>query len=196
MILLARHGNTFAPGERAVWVGARTDLPLVEEGRRQAERLAASLVAEGFAPARIAAGPLRRTRDFAAILAGVLGGIVAVDERLRELDYGAWEGLDGAEVAARHGAAALEGWERRLEWPGNWPEGEAAVTARVAAFLDDAAAGPSPLLAVTSNGILRVVHRLIQGPPTEGEGKVRTGAACRLLRENGAWRIAAWDVRP
>ncbi|WP_426955926.1 histidine phosphatase family protein [Muricoccus radiodurans] len=198
MIVLARHGNTFAPGERAVWVGARTDLPLVEEGRRQAERLAAALRAEGFAPARILTGPLRRTREAAGILAGALGGMVTIDDRLRELDYGAWEGLDGPEVTARFGAAALESWEKRLEWPAGagWGEDEAAVTARIAGFLDEASAGAGPLLAVTSNGILRIVRRLIEGRPSNGEGKVRTGAACRLEHAGGAWRIVEWDVRP
>ena len=198
MILFARHGNTFAPGERATWVGARTDLSLVEEGRRQAERLAAQLVAEGFAPARIVAGPLRRTREFAAILAGSLGGTVEVDERLRELDYGAWEGLDSAEVAAREGAAVLEDWEKRLRWPpaaSGWGEGEAAVRARVEGFLAEAR-GAGPVLAVTSNGILRFVRAVLEGAPSAGEGKVRTGAACRLREVDGAWRIESWDVRP
>jgi probable phosphoglycerate mutase len=198
MILFARHGNTFDPGERAVWVGARTDLPLVEEGRRQAERLAGQLVAEGFAPARIVAGPLRRTREFAAILAEALGGTVEVDDRLRELDYGAWEGLESSEVAAREGPGVLEAWERELRWPpasSGWGEGEEAVRAWVGGFLEEAR-GATPLLAVTSNGILRYVRAMLEGPPRAGEGKVRTGAACRLRDVDGAWRIESWDVRP
>lgn len=211
-LLLARHGNTFAPGEPARRVGARTDLPLVAEGRAQAERLAAQLAAEGIVPARIVAGPLARTREFAAILAARLGGTVALDDRLRELDYGTWEGLEDAAIAARD-AAALAAWERRLEWPAaaGWGEGEATVLARLRGVLDDAAAGPLPLLAVTSNGILRLLRRLIEGPPPAGEGyKVRTGALCRLRRAPdpagarpdglrpgaGGWHIAAWDERP
>ena len=33
-LLLVRHGNTFAPGDRVVWVGKGQDLPLVESGGR------------------------------------------------------------------------------------------------------------------------------------------------------------------
>ena len=32
-LIIARHGNTFRPGETPTRVGARTDLPLVEEER-------------------------------------------------------------------------------------------------------------------------------------------------------------------
>ena len=46
-LILSRHGNTFSPGEKAVWVGRRSDLPLVEEGRRQAVRHWARLVSAG-----------------------------------------------------------------------------------------------------------------------------------------------------
>ena len=42
-ILCARHGNTFAPGQRAVFVGAKEDLPLTEEGETQARDLAIAL---------------------------------------------------------------------------------------------------------------------------------------------------------
>ncbi len=28
LLLLARHGNTFNKGDKVVWVGAQTDLPL------------------------------------------------------------------------------------------------------------------------------------------------------------------------
>jgi probable phosphoglycerate mutase len=197
-LLLARHGNTFDPGQPALRAGARTNLPLVAEGRAQAGRLAAALAAEGIHPARIVAGPLARTREFAAILADRLGGTVNLDDRLRELDYGAWEGLTDAEIVARHGRKALKGWERRLEWPeeAGWGEGEAAVLSRVQAFLEETTQAPSPTIAVTSNGILRLVRRLIEGPPTTGEGKVRTGALCRLRRAGGGWHIAAWDERP
>lgn len=201
-LLLARHGNTFDPGQPALRVGACTDLPLVAEGRAQAGRLAAQLAAEGVSPVRIVAGPLARTREFAAILADRLGGTIALDDRLRELDYGAWEGLEDAAIAARD-RAALDAWEHRLEWPADagWGEGEGAVLSRLGAFLDDAAAGPLPALAVTSNGILRLLRRLIEGPPAGPGGypggyKVRTGALCRLRRSGGRWHIAAWDERP
>ena len=41
LLLLARHGNTFDKGDKVVWVGARTDLPLTAKGREQARALGA-----------------------------------------------------------------------------------------------------------------------------------------------------------
>ena len=46
-ILLARHGNTFGPGDRIVWVGAQEDLPLVEKGEEQARALGNALRGAG-----------------------------------------------------------------------------------------------------------------------------------------------------
>jgi broad specificity phosphatase PhoE len=50
VIVFSRHGNTFAAGERAVWVGARSDLPLVSEGFSQADRVADHIRENGLAP--------------------------------------------------------------------------------------------------------------------------------------------------
>ena len=48
-ILFARHGNTFGPGDKVVWVGRETDLPLVEKGLAQAEAAGQALVRAGLA---------------------------------------------------------------------------------------------------------------------------------------------------
>lgn len=56
-ILLARHGNTFGPGDTPVWVGAKEDLPLVESGEAQARALGEALAAAGLTPGRIVCGP-------------------------------------------------------------------------------------------------------------------------------------------
>src|SRR5689334_18102324 len=127
MLVFARHGNTFEAHQRAVWVGARTDLPLTAEGIVQAERVADYLDAHGLAPMRVIAGPLQRTRAFAAVIGDRFAAPVEIDERLKELDYGSWEGLDAAEVAARFGVTELEGWEEKLLWPetAGWGEGRA-----------------------------------------------------------------------
>ncbi len=68
LLLLARHGNTFNKGDKVVWVGARTDLPLTAKGREQAQALGQALVP--FAPQikRVISGPLLRTREHAAII--------------------------------------------------------------------------------------------------------------------------------
>ncbi len=71
LLLLARHGNTFNKGDKVVWVGARTDLPLTAKGREQAQALGEALAP--FAPRikRVIAGPLLRTNEQAAIICEV-----------------------------------------------------------------------------------------------------------------------------
>ena len=41
-LILARHGNTFAPTDKPFWVGARSDLSLVEKGLAQAQEMISS----------------------------------------------------------------------------------------------------------------------------------------------------------
>ena len=72
LLLLARHGNTFNKGDKVVWVGARTDLPLTVKGCEQALALGQALAP--FAPRikRVISGPLLRTREHAGILCDAL----------------------------------------------------------------------------------------------------------------------------
>jgi broad specificity phosphatase PhoE len=72
LLLLARHGNTFNKGDKVVWVGARTDLPLTAKGCEQALALGQALLP--FAPRikRVISGPLLRTREHAGILCEAL----------------------------------------------------------------------------------------------------------------------------
>lgn len=99
-LLLVRHGQThWNAAER--WQGFG-DPGLTELGRQQATTLASSLVGEAAREwQRIIASDLERAQQTAAILAEALELSVEVDERLRELDVGAWTGLTRAEIEAR-----------------------------------------------------------------------------------------------
>lgn len=101
-----RHGESDT-NVRGV-VSGNTDAPfhLTVQGRAQVLAAAA-----GFAETtidRIYVSPLMRTRETADILATALGipDRVHVDERLRELDFGEWEGKDHAEWLAAFPDAA------------------------------------------------------------------------------------------
>ena len=88
MIAFARHGET--PPNRAGLLLGRSDAALTDQGRVQAERLAAAL--SGLDVARVLTSPLRRACDTAAPIAAACGRSVEVDDRLIEIDYGEWEG--------------------------------------------------------------------------------------------------------
>jgi broad specificity phosphatase PhoE len=94
-LLLTRHGTTTV-GDN-VMLGGQLDVPLSDQGRREAEALAARL--SGVRIDRIISSPMARALETAQVIAR--GRPVEVDDRLRELDYGLWEGLDYAEIDAR-----------------------------------------------------------------------------------------------
>ncbi|MBI4184842.1 MAG: histidine phosphatase family protein [Proteobacteria bacterium] len=207
-LVFARHGNTFAPGDRVVWVGRRTDLPLVARGEEQAREAAAGLARAGFVPDAVYCASLRRTRGFAEIVAGALAGAPdpIVDDRLDEIDYGAWEGLTAEEVAARPGGGdMLAAWVGSDAWPegAGWRSTREEVSARVRGFIAErlgGAAGPSRVLVVGSNGVLRFFPRLLDAaPPPAGAPasyQLKTGHLGLVAGEGGRFRIERWNVSP
>ena len=91
MIYLVRHGQT--AGNRAkVLQGRGSDHPLNEEGIRQAEAVRKWVLEQQIRFARVYSSPLLRAMQTARIISG---GMTAVtDERLLEMDYGPYEGMD------------------------------------------------------------------------------------------------------
>ena len=112
-------------------LGGQLDVPLRPSGREAAEALARRL--SGVRVDRIISSPMLRALETAQFVAR--GRPVEVDERLRELDYGRWEGLTYAEVEA-HDPELRTRWEHD---PGSThsPGGESGddVAARVLGFL-------------------------------------------------------------
>lgn len=105
-LLLIRHGRT--PWNAEGRYQGRTDVPLDEVGRAEAEALARGLADER--PAALVVSPLRRAVDTAAPLAAIWGLEPQVEPALVEMDFGAWEGLTHAEAAARDGALLAAWW--------------------------------------------------------------------------------------
>jgi broad specificity phosphatase PhoE len=93
-LILTRHGQA-APGD--LMLGGQLDMPLTPDGRKEAEALGRRLA--GVRVDRIVASPMARAMETAQAIA--TGRPVEVDERLRELDYGRWEGLTAAEIEVR-----------------------------------------------------------------------------------------------
>ncbi len=122
-ILLARHGET-TWSENGRHTG-RTDLPLVEAGRRSARRLGVRLHGspwDGLSDAVVRTSPLRRARETCE-LAGFLERATPWDA-LMEYDYGAYEGLTTPQIQEER-----PGWDL---WRDGVPEGEtlAGISAR------------------------------------------------------------------
>ncbi|HMC81145.1 MAG TPA: histidine phosphatase family protein [Acidimicrobiia bacterium] len=167
---LVRHGATewSVTGQHT----GRTDIPLTEEGRRQAERLAARLARERFA--LVLVSPLARARETAEITG--FGDVAEVDPDLVEWDYGAFDGRTAAEIRRER-----PGW---TPWHGGFPGGE--TLEEVAARADRVVArvrGVDGDVALFAHGhILRVIAaRWLEQPPIEAARYYLATASLSML---------------
>src|SRR3989338_5862315 len=93
-ILWIRHGATDW-NLNGRYLGG-TDLPLNDTGRAEFQRLVAAYRASPVR--RIYASPFQRAHASAQLLQQAWGCELVVDERLKELHFGAWEGLTTPEI--------------------------------------------------------------------------------------------------
>jgi probable phosphoglycerate mutase len=165
--VLLRHGETPLTPQKRFSGSGGTDPSLSDVGREQAERVAAALAARGTVEA-IVASPLTRTRQTAAAVAARLGLDVAIEDGLRETDFGAWEGLTFAEVQERY-PDDLKTWlaSPKAE-PTGGGESFAATARRIATTRDKliaSYAGRTVLLVSHVTPIKSLVRLAIGAPP-------------------------------
>ncbi len=149
-ILLARHGQTewSLSGKHT----GRTDIPLLDEGRRGAKLLGERLHRapwDGLRDVEIRTSPLVRAKETCE-LAGF--GDRATDwDALMEWDYGAYEGMTPAEIKAQR-----PGW---LIWRDGVPEGEtlAEIGARADEVVQWARSADRDVLIFAHGHILRTI---------------------------------------
>jgi broad specificity phosphatase PhoE len=206
-LLLARHGNTFSPGAVPVFVGSKDDMPLVEEGYRQAERFAELLKIRKIKPDAIYCGPLQRTRKFAELVAASLhlDLPLIIDERLNELDYGGWNRKSNDEIIAQFGQSVFDGWNDASIWPTNsgWPSSPEELGEQVRSFIADLKnqhPGDETILVVTSNGRMRYFLKLINGAFEQHQKdhalKVAPGNFCQLTFGDSEPTLQSWNESP
>jgi probable phosphoglycerate mutase len=207
-LILARHGNTFEPGDKIVWVGSHSDLLLTQKGVEQAHHFANALAEEKIVLSAVFCGPLQRTREFARIIAernNMPSPIV--DDRLNEIDYGSWSGLADAEIEEKFGKDVLKNWNEKAEWPPScdWGKSASAITDEIFRFVSDLKPyleSNQNVIAVTSNGRLKYFPKIasfeFERKAAAHTLKVATGKAC-LLRyhiEEDNFQIVAWNEDP
>jgi len=95
-IVLTRHGHT-SRSEPEQYLGQSIDISLDELGRKAALDLRGRL--DGISFEQVIASPLKRARETAALARPT--DTIETDERLKEADYGDWEGLTAEEIERR-----------------------------------------------------------------------------------------------
>ncbi|QES41755.1 histidine phosphatase family protein [Streptomyces venezuelae] len=165
-ILLARHGQTewSLSGKHT----GRTDIPLLEEGRRGAKLLGERLHRapyDGLPDVEVRTSPLSRARETCEI-AG-FGDRATTWDALMEFDYGAYDGMTPADIQA-----VRPGW---FIWRDGVPEGEtlAEVAARADEVVEWARSADRDVLVFAHGHILRVIGARWLGLGIEFAARIR-----------------------
>lgn len=158
LVTLVRHGHTRWNGLRLYQGYA--PIPLSPRGLEQAVALGQALGNDATIRA-VYSSDLLRCRQTVEPAAAVLGLTVQSDIRLRETDYGNWQGLTRAEAEAwdSEAFARYQADPERVAVPGG--ESQQDLSRRVLAVLDEiltSTAGGHALV-VTHGGPLRVILR-------------------------------------
>ena len=180
---LARHGDT-------AWTVTRqhtgnTDIELNAEGVEAARSLGPKLAGREYDVIR--SSPLRRARDTARLA----GFDPEIDDRLREFDYGDYEGITTPEIHETR-----PGWDL---WTDGAPNGEtpALVGARMDALIADLRAGSPQRILVFGHGhALRILTaRWLGLGAVEGRRFLLGPAGVGVLgSEHGIAAVSHWNI--
>lgn len=159
-LLLARHGETEWNATQR-WQGF-TGPPLNGLGARQAQELADKLAQTGIDA--IYSSDSTRAIETAEIVARPRGLPVRQDERLREVNFGEWEGLTRDEINERYSGAFREWDACKLAAPIGG-ETDLQMAQRVIEALHEIAAAHADerVLVVTSGGPIRAAQAHAEG---------------------------------
>lgn len=208
-IIIARHGNTFRSGETPTRVGAKTDLPLVEEQRGRS--IGKYLKDNNLIPDIVYAAPLLRTMQTAelAIQAMEIQTPAIPLNDFIEIDYGPDENQKEKDVFERlgngnldEGKKIIEAWNKNATVPNGWNVNPHQIIKTWGNFAKNIESGQNrTVLLVTSNGILRFAPYLtgiFEKFSQEHDIKVATGGICIFEKKDDEpfWTCTAWNVKP
>jgi broad specificity phosphatase PhoE len=185
-IVLLRHGQTAHNADGRIQ--GQLDVPLDDLGRAQAEALGA--VFEHDPPTVVVSSDLQRAQQTARAVCDHVGFPLTLDARLRETNFGQWQGLTGDEVRAQW-PKEYEAWRR---WEGIPVGGEApaAVAERSVAAALAWLPAEGTLLLVTHGGTARaLVGALTEMPVDDWWRLAPLGNTCwsTLVEADRGWRL-------
>jgi broad specificity phosphatase PhoE len=186
VIFLVRHGET-------EWNLARRyqgwgDSPLTRRGVAQAEaigRRLRSLTEAADVP--VVSSPLGRAHHTAELIQAARVDLtpITVDDRLKEISIGSWDGLDRDEIEAR--SPGIFDGDGHYDWYFQTPDGETydAFAGRIAAWLGEV---QDRVLIIVAHGIVtRMLRGLYAGLP-------RSIALSLPVPQGVIWRLAGGRI--
>ncbi len=149
-LILIRHSAVQANTEKR-YTGSRSDPSLTAEGRKQAEDLA-QRISRGQNVDRVLASPLARAHETAEKIAQEKTLAVDYDPRLKEIDFGRWDGKTFSEIPPADKSYITQWVEEPLTF--RFPEGEAisAFLERTNAVAKDCINSPDRTICVVTHG--------------------------------------------
>ena len=130
-----------------------TDIPLTDRGREMAKETAARIIEEGIKIDKIISSPLSRAYETAKIIGEELGLDVKKDDRIKEQNFGIWEG--------RYGKGDKEFQEAKRMFCSSYSGGESMMKTaqRVYNLIDEVKKDRDhTYLLVAHNGIYRIIQ--------------------------------------
>ena len=194
LFYLIRHGVTEWNAENRMC--GRSDIPLSEAGRQQAEVLAKRL--KLIPLEALYSSPLKRALETARLISELTGLQPILDERLVELDYGEWEGKLLADIL-RNEPATYRAWDAdpaQLAPPGG--ESGLAAQQRIVSFLDSLA-GKHPqghVLVVSHKTVCRlaICHVLGMSPSEYRRRLILSNAALSIIQSQPwGWQLITFN---
>lgn len=200
-LLIARHGNTFDPGDTILRVGKQTDLPLSNSGRVQAQKLGVFLQEKYPNIQRVFVSSLKRTQETASI--ALPENTFEINPIFDEIDYGVDDGKPESQVIERIGEQALKQWEEHAVPPPGWKVDPEKITQDWQEFANQCVLqypSGATILVVTSNGIARFAPSILSRVSIQHltpSLKMKTGAISAFQFTKGRdWQLEYWNFLP
>ncbi len=191
-VLLIRHGETNFNRERRLQ--GVMEIPLNERGRDQAASVARYL--KGLSIDALYTSPILRAQETAEIIGNLIGLPPRSDKRLREIEFGIFEGLTFGEVERRFPAAHRNWTTGYLAYRAPQGESRRDVQRRMRAAWDDMTANSDhKSIALVSHGsaiaiFLGSLYATLPGT------SIKNTSITTLKRRDNIWEILGFAQTP
>lgn len=154
-LVLIRHGPTAWNSEKRLQ--GHTDVSLSDAGREIVSRWQIPPPIDQY---HWVSSPLRRATETAELLGAKAPEI---ESRLKEMNYGTWEGSRLDDLRAALGEGMAENEARGVDFCPEGGEKPREVQERLASWFLDVASRGRPTVAVSHHGVLRAIYSMATG---------------------------------